>query len=544
MHIQKVHIVGFRCFKDITIEFNEHKNIIVGDNGTGKSTILDAIHMCLSGMHRGLPVHATLSPFLFNQDNVNTYLSACSEGHATTDLLPRITIEVFLAGGPEEASLLASCEGDNNTTKEGTSGIRLDIMFNDEFQDEYTILTHNSSEIKSIPIEYYHCVRQTFSRGQITSRSIPICSQLVDSSAIVNHRGTIDVYLNRIINDRLETKDRVALSGAFRQMKETFSINDTLTGILDKIENTETNLSLAIDPSVSTNWESLLIAKVNAVPFHYIGKGEQCMIKTHLALKSQNRIDRVLLLEEPENHLSHSSLHTFISQIEEKNAYSQIIMTTHSSMVCNKLDLGNLILLGSGDTPSYFKELDKDTRSFFQKVSGFDTLRIVISPKSILVEGPSDDLIVQKAYYLAHQQMPLEDKVDIISVSGLSFKRYVALVQTLNNRIAVVTDNDGKSKEKEEWYQKYQTENIQFFFSSDDSANTLETQIIAANKEHLDTLNNIVVKSKKSLSEEQLALYMKEHKTDSALAIFNSDDAITMPDYIIKAVQWIKTGSL
>lgn len=544
MHIQKVHILGFRCFKDIMIEFNENKNIIVGDNGTGKSTILDAIHMCLKGVHRGLPINTSLSPFLFNQDNVKAYLDACHEGNTHVDLLPRITIEVFLMGRSEDSSLLASCEGDNNTTKEGASGIRLDIIFNEEFQDEYAILAKNPNDIKSVPIEYYHCVRQTFSRGQITSRSIPICSQLVDSSAIVNHRGTIDVYLNRIINDRLDTKDRVALSGAFRQMKETFSINDALTGILDKIETTETNLSLAIDPSVSTNWESLLIAKVNAIPFHYVGKGEQCMTKTHLVLKSQNTIDRVLLLEEPENHLSHSSLHTFISQIEEKNASSQIIMTTHSSMVCNKLDLGNLILLGTGETPSYFKELDKDTRSFFQKVSGFDTLRIVVSPKSILVEGPSDDLIVQKAYYLTHQQMPLEDKVDIISVSGLSFKRYVALVQTLNNRIAVVTDNDGKSKEKKEWYQKYQTENIQFFFSSDDSANTLEAQIIAANKERLATLENIVAKSKMKLSEEQLAQYMKDHKTDCALAIFNSDDDITMPDYIMKAVQWIKTGSL
>lgn len=543
MHIQKVHIIGFRCFKDIIVEFNENKNIIVGDNGTGKSTILDAIHLCLKGVHRGLPINTTLSPFLFNQDNVKAYLNACHAGNACVDLLPRITIEVFLAGSAEDSALLASCEGDNNTTKEGTSGIRLDIMFNEEFQDEYTILAQNPNNIKSIPIEYYHCIRQTFARGQITSRSIPICSQLIDSSAIVNHRGTIDVYLNRIINDRLDTRDRVALSGAFRQMKENFSINGDLTRILDKIETSETNLSLTIDPSVSTNWESLLIAKVNSIPFNYIGKGEQCMTKTHLVLDAENTTNRVLLLEEPENHLSYGSLHSFISHIEEKNASCQIIMTTHSSMVCNRLDLGNLILLGLSKKPTYFKNLDKDTRSFFQKVSGFDTLRIVVSPKSILVEGPSDDLIVQKTYYQEHQRSPLEDNVDIISVSGLSFKRYVSLVQALNNRVAIVTDNDGKSKKKEEWYRKYPTENIQFFFSSNDVANTLETQIIVANKENLSTLKMIVSKSKKNLSEDELDKYMKDNKTDCALAIFDSDDRIIMPDYIVKAVQWIKTDS-
>jgi hypothetical protein len=117
------------------------------------------------------------------------------------------------------------------------------------------------------------------------------------------------------------------------------------------------------------------------------------------------------------------------------------------------------------------------------------------------------------------------------------------LVQALNNRVAIVTDNDGKSKKKEEWYRKYQTENIQFFFSSNDVANTLETQIIVANKENLSTLKMIVSKSKKNLSEDELDKYMKDNKTDCALAIFDSDDRIIMPDYIVKAVQWIKTDS-
>lgn len=80
MHIQKVHIVGLCCFKAITIELNKNKNIVVGDNGTGKSIILDAIHMCLRGQHRGQLINNSLSPFLFNRDNVKAYLDACQKG--------------------------------------------------------------------------------------------------------------------------------------------------------------------------------------------------------------------------------------------------------------------------------------------------------------------------------------------------------------------------------------------------------------------------------------------------------------------------------
>lgn len=543
MYIQKVHIVGFLCFREFTIEFNKDKNIIVGNNGTGKSTILDAIHLCLSGQYRGQPIKNSLSPFLFNKDNVKTYIQACQNGENRPELLPQITIEVFLSGSTEDVSQLALFEGDYNLDREGDSGVRLDILFNDEYQEEYTILANDPKGIKSVPIEYYHCVRQTFARMPITSRSMPIRSQLVDTAAIINHRGTIDVYLNRIINERLSPKDRVALSGAFRQMKEGFSSDNSLTNIVGSMDVSDTELSLAIDPSVSTNWESLLIAKINDIPFHYIGKGEQCMTKTHLVLSAKNPDSCVLLLEEPENHLSYNNLQGFLAQIERKNETSQIIITTHSSMVSNKLDLGNLILLGNRDNPVYFNQLEQETRKFFQKVSGFDTLRIVLSPKTILVEGPSDELILQKAYFQKYKKLPLADGIDIISVSGLSFKRYISLISDLGNRVAIVTDNDGKSKKKEERYSPFRKNNIDFFFSNNDTLRTLEPQIIEANAHNLLSLAAILGRNSDNLSRENLEEYMLKHKADAALAILDTDESIIMPDYIERAIEWIKTDS-
>lgn len=542
IYISKVHIVGFRCFKDFTVEFNKGKNIIVGNNGTGKSTILDAIHLCLTGLHRGQSIQNVLSPFLFNRDNVEAYLQMCRQGDSSLTLLPHITIEVYLSEEGERSGALALCEGDYNISRDIASGIRLDIKFNDEYQEEYAILMQANSGIQSIPIEYYHCERQTFSRMQISPRVRPIRSQLIDSSAIVNHRGPIDIYLNRLINDQLSVKDRITLSTAFRQMKETFSSNTGLTSIIDKIDVLDKELSLVIDPSVSTNWESLLVAKVNEIPFHYIGKGEQCMIKTHLVLGENKTNESVLLLEEPENHLSHSSLHKFLSQIEERGKTNQVITTTHSSMVCNKLDLSYLILLGKGDSPVYFKDLCADTRNFFKKASGFDTLRIVLSSRSIIVEGPSDELIIQKAYLLENGCLPIEAGVDVISVAGLGFKRYISLISKLNNRVAIVTDNDAEAEKKEERYRDFMTENIHFFISPDNSARTLELQIIQANTDKLANLAKILNRENKQTKEE-LQEYMLGNKTEAALLIFESEDIIDFPQYIQDALKWLKIST-
>jgi predicted ATP-binding protein involved in virulence len=43
MHIQQVKIKNFRCFEDLTVNLNPDVNIFVGNNGSGKSAVLDGI---------------------------------------------------------------------------------------------------------------------------------------------------------------------------------------------------------------------------------------------------------------------------------------------------------------------------------------------------------------------------------------------------------------------------------------------------------------------------------------------------------------------
>ncbi|MFM6755762.1 MAG: AAA family ATPase, partial [Dolichospermum sp.] len=43
MHIQKVTIKNFRCFEHLEVNLDPDINIFVGNNGSGKSALLDAI---------------------------------------------------------------------------------------------------------------------------------------------------------------------------------------------------------------------------------------------------------------------------------------------------------------------------------------------------------------------------------------------------------------------------------------------------------------------------------------------------------------------
>ena len=49
---------------------------IFGPTGSGKSTILEAIHLALTGMYNGRGIRNELSPYLFNNQAVKEYLDS------------------------------------------------------------------------------------------------------------------------------------------------------------------------------------------------------------------------------------------------------------------------------------------------------------------------------------------------------------------------------------------------------------------------------------------------------------------------------------
>ena len=94
------------------------------------------------------------------------------------------------------------------------------------------------------------------------------------------------------------------------------------------------------------DWEKAIITKINEIPFDYIGKGEQSSLKIELSLTNKRAENSgILLIEEPENHLTHAKLNKLINDISNFGKEKQIFITTHSSFVANKLGIENLELL-------------------------------------------------------------------------------------------------------------------------------------------------------------------------------------------------------
>lgn len=48
MNVKRLDITNFRGIKDLSIEFDPRINVFIGENGTGKTAVLDAIATILS----------------------------------------------------------------------------------------------------------------------------------------------------------------------------------------------------------------------------------------------------------------------------------------------------------------------------------------------------------------------------------------------------------------------------------------------------------------------------------------------------------------
>jgi len=546
MIVKKIIIENFKCFKGkFILDLNEGVNILVGDNESGKSTILEAINLALTGLFNGRYFRNELTQYFFNFEIVSKYIEKINNGFRAD--LPYILIEIYL-----ESDEFPELEGNGNNERSKECGIRFEVKFDEKYTDEYEELIKGRN-IKTLPIEYYDISWYSFARESITPRSIPIKSSLIDSSNNLYKNGS-DIYISRIVRENLEVKEIVEISQAHRKMRESFMDTQAIKDINKKLVSaskiSNKKISISVELLSKNAWESSLVTYLDEIPFKFIGKGEQCIIKTKLALAHKKAKEaNLILIEEPENHLTHSRLNQLINDIKNKHSEKQIIISTHSSFVANKLGLDNLILLNNF-YPIRFNELTQDTKHFFEKIAGYDTLRLILCKKAILVEGDSDELVMQKAYMVLNNGvLPIEKGIDVISV-GTSFLRFLEIAEKIKKPVAVVTDNDGDIDALKKKYSSYigknKEEHIKICF--DDKVdtgnlmisgtpfnyNTLEPKLLKDNS--IDKLNDIFETSFETKN--KLLKYMKNNKTECALKIFCTDKGIDFPDYILRAIKF------
>ena len=76
MKIKKLRIINYKLFNDVIIEMNDDVNIFVGENDSGKTTILEALTMVLTGRVNGGSLLSRFNLDWFNLEARNKFKTA------------------------------------------------------------------------------------------------------------------------------------------------------------------------------------------------------------------------------------------------------------------------------------------------------------------------------------------------------------------------------------------------------------------------------------------------------------------------------------
>ena len=81
MRIERLELQNFRCFAHLNVELDQHFNLLVGANTSGKTTILDALNTAIGGWFLGIPGYT--KGCSISQEEVRLESSISSRGRFT-----------------------------------------------------------------------------------------------------------------------------------------------------------------------------------------------------------------------------------------------------------------------------------------------------------------------------------------------------------------------------------------------------------------------------------------------------------------------------
>lgn len=506
MYISKIHIIGYRNFKDKTVEFHEGINVIIGPNNAGKSNLLRALDLVLN---TDTSKKLTLFDFCRN----------CTINELKT-AAPKVRIEVFFSESSEESSdseelaMVALCLTKLEHPYEAQ--ITFDFFLPQEEETEYLQSVSEVSE----PDKVWNIIRDEYLRRYVSRMwaGDPINQARLDGGTVdkidFEFLGPIrdverDLFsgksplLREVLNffidyeikfDTTKSKDVQNSELKDRHLEFTNCVEPSLTKINERlIKGKEQILDYAKQTGASdfhgavpdfsgTLSEPDFLAALQLMIKHETGMD---VAATHNGLDYNNliymslllakmqanadegyyrqnaKVFSVLAIEEPEAHLHLSLQYKFlkflINEQVNKKKVRQLFVTTHSTEITSAVSLDELICLYNdmnGEVSvAYPGKLfgdnsdDKESKQYVQRFLDAIKSDMLFADKVCFVEGKAEELLVP--VFAEYMDKSLEDgHVAVISTGGRYFTHFLKLFDTIRDisaiskKVVCLTDRD------------------------------------------------------------------------------------------------------
>jgi Predicted ATP-binding protein involved in virulence len=371
MKLEKLHLRNFRCFEDLEIEFNNKLSVIIGVNGAGKTTILEAAAIAVGTL-------------LYSFNGVTTYGIRKTDAHnkyydmgSVIDVQPQYPIEVSGQGVIDNTEItwkrFLNSENGNTTVINAKEMTRI----SQEYQQR--MMSGDSSLI--LPLVTYYGSGRLWGDNHRKKKVDPFRKNTRSNGYIDCLDGTVNVKLMMNWFKKMDWKDVkegnpspefAAVRGA---MERCFTL---MTGIQD--------VKIQLDPDTSeidVIYQNSEMERIK-IPLNQLSDGyketisliadiayRMAVLNPWLSDKILTDTDGVVLIDEVDLHLHPAWQQRVIDDLTIIFPKVQFIVSTHAPAVINSVKSENLIVLKE----SHITQLDnqvygKDIKSVLNEIMG------------------------------------------------------------------------------------------------------------------------------------------------------------------------------
>ncbi|EPK6346789.1 ATP-dependent nuclease [Proteus mirabilis] len=517
MIINKVEIKNYRCFEHLEV-YLQKLNVIVGENNSGKSNFINALKLplnCSSFDFSSKKLHS----YDINSKSIEKFnkLAQKTLKNNKIDNIEPNQFDLFISSIPIVSISIQLDDFKDNFEKSivrkwAVKDNNDDIIFKityifeprdyiDFIQKIHEIVNLQADEITSqnFPIDFYdYKIISEGNNKQISYDELNLISMsIIDaerddfSNSPANKSNNI---LTKFLLKELNSQEINLISESyfkfFDSIKDLKALNKFL-GSDDAFKNIKNYLQELICVPNIPNLKHIISNITLAYGSEFLyqkGLGERNLVYIFLFFayyKNQADNFNLCCIEEPEAHLGVNKLRAITDfiykSINESNSLFQAIITTHSPSIINKLKIENLIAI-SNNKAITLSSFTSDLNNYLRKRPNFDILKILFANKLILVEGPTEEMLIRT--FLEKDNLFLHD-VEVVSIGQKGYKIFLDIWLKLNEgnmnkKIGIVRDYDEQDNAKKE-HDEYSINHKNIYIETTDNY-TLEYDLVLKGK--------------------------------------------------------------
>lgn len=338
MHINKIHITNFKGINDYEIEFKGNFNLIIGNNGTGKTSILEAISVGLGAFLAGVD---DIKSVHFTTDEIRRETKLLGDGSTDLDYKTPVRVDCNIT--------LNKHNYDFTRQKKSLKSSRSTIEPRDICKEATALLKDDNSILPVISYQSFSRIanqrRDTWANSD--SKPFSRSSAYIDCLGEASNTKMITKWFKRMEQISWQTHKRI---------KEYEIVKSSVSKFMNSMLDTK-NARIYYDARTD---ELMYSCENESLPIRFLSSGFRTLIGMvldiayRMAILNPNLLNKVtkktpgiVLIDEIDMHLHPKWQWTVVSALKETFPAIQFIATTHSPLIIASCKNEHLISLNS-----------------------------------------------------------------------------------------------------------------------------------------------------------------------------------------------------